>query len=75
MGYITRFTRTSGRNLSEVRRASKAVPAVDLGSMKKAELVEQAKAAGLDTTGNKADLVERLSTPETNDADVEPRDA
>jgi hypothetical protein len=75
MSSITRFSRTSGRNLGEVRRARKVAAPVDLAAMKKAELVTRAEAAGLDTSGTKAALVERLSTPETNDADVETRDA
>lgn len=33
----------------------------DWSGMKKAELVEAAEAAGLDTSGTKADLVERLT--------------
>ena len=35
--------------------------APDLESLTKAELVAEAEARGLDTSGNKADLLERLS--------------
>jgi hypothetical protein len=57
---ITRFSvRSSGRDLSAVRRPRKAK--VDHASLKKAELIELAEAQGIDSSGTKADLVERLS--------------
>ena len=37
-----------------------AAPAPDLSSLKKDELIEAAEAAGLDTSGTKADIIERL---------------
>jgi len=66
MPTITRFAvRNNGRVLSDVRRPDRARMAaksgvVDLGSLKKAELVELAEAQGGDTTGTKADIAERL---------------
>lgn len=66
--------RSSGRDLSVVRRpvarvvvAPVAVP--DVASLKKAELVELAEARGVDASGTKADIVDRLG-PESNDATV-----
>jgi hypothetical protein len=44
-----------------------AVP--DVASLKKAELVELAEARGVDASGTKADIVDRLG-PESNDATV-----
>jgi hypothetical protein len=54
---IVRFSRTSGRNLAEVRRPQKPVP---LDTMKKPELVAFAEAQGVDSSGTKAELRERL---------------
>lgn len=81
---LTSFSRrTSGRDLSAVRRSLKerrdhyfqtsptgltpapeavATAAPDLSEMKKAELVELAERMNLDTSGNKADLVERIES-------------
>jgi hypothetical protein len=55
---IVRFSRTSGRDLTEVRRPRRPVP---LDTLKKPELVKLAEAEGLDTSGTKAELIERLS--------------
>lgn len=56
------FRRTSGRNLTAVRRPAKAAPkASDLDALKKDELKDLAEARGLDTSGTKAELAERLS--------------
>lgn len=72
MSSITRFSvRTSGRNLREVRRPK---PAVDPTTLKKAELAALAEARGVDTSGTKADILARLTPPESNDADVWPAD-
>ena len=68
MPHITRFAvRNNGRVLTDVRRPDRARMAakagvVDVGSLKKAELVELAETHGVDTSGTKADLVERLGT-------------
>lgn len=70
MGEITRFAvRNSGRVLTDVRRpvrstAPKVVvepAAVDPDAMTKAELVEMAEAKGVDTSGTKADIADRLN--------------
>jgi DNA topoisomerase IA len=62
--------RSSGRDLTAVRRRVKEVvepvaelvdEPVDPASLKKAELVELAESRGVDTSGTKADIVERLS--------------
>lgn len=52
--------RTSGRDLTQVRRPRKPAPPVDLGSLKKDELVQVAEQAGVDATGTKAEILERL---------------
>ena len=68
MGTITRFAvRSNGRTLSAVRRPVRERIAVKAGvapieSMKKADLVARAEAQGIDSSGTKADLVERLGT-------------
>lgn len=63
---IQRFTvRTSGRNIREVRRPRKPV---DLTALKKAELAAIAEARGVDTTGTRADILERLE-PDAESAD------
>lgn len=60
MAHIERFTvRNCGRDIKLVRRPQKAAPA-DLGSLKKADLVEMAEAQGIDASGTKADIAERL---------------
>jgi uncharacterized protein (DUF2237 family) len=64
--YLT-FRRTSGRDLSAVRRPRKTLRKGVAASMNKAELVEFAETAGLDTSGTKAELVERISEPEPDD--------
>jgi len=68
-------TRTSGRVLTEVRRPKPAVSRASLEGLKKVELVELAEAQGVDTSGTKADIAARLTTPESNDADVTVTDA
>lgn len=60
MPTITRFAvRSSGRVLADVRRP-KRTPA--LQTLKKAELVELAESKGVEASGTKADIVERLGT-------------
>jgi len=54
-----RVTRTNGRDLTQVRRPKKRV-VVDPATLKKDELVSYAEAAGVDTSGTKADILERL---------------
>ena len=61
--------RSNGRDLSTVRRPQRVQP-VSYDSLKKAELVELAEKRGIDTSGTKADIAARLTTPESNDADV-----
>ena len=59
---IVRFSsRTSGRDLRAVRRPKPTLKPVELEALKKAELVELAEARGVDTSGTKADIVDRLS--------------
>lgn len=65
------FRRTSGRDLTAVRRPKRSLRRGVAAAMNKAELVEFAEAAGLDTSGTKADLLERVAEPESNDATVE----
>lgn len=75
MSSITRFSvRSSGRDIAVVRRPDRASLArksglADPASLKKAELVALAEAQGIDSSGTKADIVERLA-PESNDATV-----
>lgn len=59
--------RSSGRDYRVVRRPTPSVPAASVDTLKKAELVALAEERGLDTSGTKADIVERLTS---NDADV-----
>jgi len=61
--------RTSGRDLTQVRRTNRDIQArksgvVPVDKLKKAELVELAEAQGVDSSGTKADLVERLGSDE-----------
>ena len=56
---ITRFTRTSGRDLGEVRRPRKPLP-LEAQRLKKAELVALAEAQGVDSSGTKQDILEPL---------------
>jgi hypothetical protein len=53
-----RLFRTPGR--SAVQPAAAETETVDYGSLLKAELVETADARGIDSTGTKADIIERL---------------
>ena len=55
-----RVTRTSGRNLDEVRRSNRK-PARPLTELKKDELVEVAESQGVDASGTKAEIIERLT--------------
>jgi hypothetical protein len=56
---ITRFSiRSSGRDLAQVRRPK---PKPVLTGLKKPELVALATEQGLDSSGTKADLLERLA--------------
>jgi hypothetical protein len=63
--FIT-FRRTSGRDLRAVRRPVKTVDKAAASKMKKADLVALAEAQGVDAEGTKADLVERLTTDESD---------
>lgn len=74
---MTRQRRTSGRDYRAVRRYGQparvvesihTVQAVDPSSMKKPELVAYAAEQGVETTGTKADIVERLETETTDDS-------
>jgi hypothetical protein len=56
------MARTSGRDLRAVRRPLPSVARAVAENLRKAELVELAEARGLDTSGTKADIVERLTT-------------
>lgn len=75
MSTITRFSvRSSGRDLTAVHRTDRAIQArksgtVDPSTLGKAALVAHAESQGVDTSGTKADILERL-TPESNDATV-----
>lgn len=62
------FRRTSGRELTAVRRPDKKVALAKataakplLADLKKADLVELAEARGVDPSGRKDELVERLT--------------
>ena len=57
------FRRTSGRDLSAVRRPRKTIRRAVALAMNKTELVEEAEARGVPTEGTKADLVGRLVDP------------
>lgn len=58
--FIT-FRRTSGRDLKAVRRPKRTVPRETAEKMKKAQLVDLAAAQGVEATGTKAELIERLA--------------
>ena len=58
------FRRSSGRDLTAVRRPKRSLRRGVAAAMNKSELVEFAEAAGIDTSGTKADLLERVSEPE-----------
>ncbi len=68
MATITRFAvRSNGRVLSAVRRPVRERLAVKAGvapieTLKKAELVKLAEERGVDTSGTKAEISERLGT-------------
>jgi hypothetical protein len=47
--------------MTAVRRPRRSRPKATLVTLKKAELVELAESEGVDTSGTKADIVERLS--------------
>lgn len=69
---ITRFAvRSSGRDLTAVRRPSPSLASVTLVGLKKAELVATAQERGVDTSGTKAEIIDRLTGVESNDATVE----
>jgi hypothetical protein len=57
------FRRTSGRDLTAIRRPHKTIRKAVAAAMNKTELVEEAEARGLPTEGTKAELVERLVDP------------
>lgn len=62
MSAITRFSvRSSGRDITAVRRPKAVAKPVQLTELKKADLVALAEAQGVDAGGTKADIVERLS--------------
>lgn len=59
--------RSSGRDIRAVRRIDRATQTrksglADPATLKKAELVALAESQGVDASGTKADLVERLGT-------------
>jgi hypothetical protein len=68
MPTITRFAvRSNGRVLADVRRPNRERMAVKAGvapieSLKKADLVKLAEERGVDASGTKAELTERLGT-------------
>lgn len=64
--------RSSGRDFRVVRRPAPPAPVAKPAELKKAELVELAGTRGVDATGTKADILERLAAPESNDATVRP---
>jgi hypothetical protein len=67
LGQITRFSvRSSGRDIRAVRRPAPTVAKPTVEGLRKAELVELAEERGLDTSGTKAEIAERL----TSDDDV-----
>ena len=63
--------RSSGRDVTAVRRPLPSVARATAEKLKKAELVAAAEERGLDTDGTKAELVDRLTGVESNDATVE----
>jgi hypothetical protein len=68
---ITSFTvrRSSGRDLSLVRRPRRALPLRKpvLAAMRKDELVEVAEERGVDPEGTKAELIDRLASEDAAD--------
>lgn len=48
-----------------------ATPAPDLAALKKAELVELADERGVDSSGTKAEIIERLESPAGEDSSDE----
>ena len=72
MSTITRFAvRSSGRDVTAVRRPVPSVSRAAALALKKAELQALAEERGVETSGTKADLVDRLTGVESNDAEVE----
>jgi SAP domain-containing protein len=61
---ITHFAvRSSGRDIRLVRRPGRSrVATKDVASLKKDELVKLAEERGVDTSGTKAEITERLGT-------------
>lgn len=64
------FRRTSGRDLSAVRRPTRTVLKTTAESMKKADLVALAEEVGADPKGTKAELVERLAVDASDVSDA-----
>lgn len=62
--------RSSGRDVKSVRRPLPSVARATAEKLRKAELVAAAEERGLDTDGTKAELVDRLTGVESNDATV-----
>lgn len=65
--YLT-FRRTSGRDLKAVRRPKRTLRRGVAAAMNKSELVEFAQEAGIDTSGTKAELIERMAAPESDES-------
>ena len=59
---ITRFkVRSSGRDLTAVRRPKPSFSRLALSAMKKAEVVAIAEEIGVDPEGTKAEVIDRLA--------------
>ena len=75
MSELRRFSiRSSGRDLTLVRRPRPSLARAAVLKLRKDELTALAQERDLDTSGTKAELVDRLTGVESNDADVEPTD-
>ena len=71
MSTITRFAvRSSGRDITAVRRPVPSVSRAAALALKKVELQALAEERGVDTAGTKAEIVNRLTGVESNDAEV-----
>lgn len=66
--------RSSGRDITKVRRPVPTVAKSTVARLKKDELVAMADERGLDIDGTRSDLIARLTGVESNDATVEPAD-
>lgn len=66
-----RLFRRPGTGPALKQNAAPAAPAPDLTSLKKAELVELADERGVDSSGTKAEILERLESPAGEDSSDE----